>query len=155
MFHRRFNDRRIRPWVMRKVMYQAGLRKKSVIVANIPNRLEARYDEFQEMIIKLDIRVKKILNSKGHLIFSDECIFRGRGFQMQAWSRRGENIRVQDRTGNQPCQAVAAAICICHRVIAVKQVDYSFNHESYCEYLEDLAGACGGERIYLFQDNAR
>ena len=136
-------------------MFQAGLRRKSVIVANIPNRLEERHEEFQDKTLALDIRVKTILDSKGHLIFTDESIFRGRGFQMQAWSRPCENLRVQDRSGNQPCQAVAAAICICHKVIAIKQVDYSFSGETYCEYLEDIAGACGNERIYLFQDNAR
>ena len=140
---------------MRKVMYQAGLRRKAVIVANIPNRLEARYEEFQQKIMDLDAQVKKVLDAKGHLIFSDESIFTGRGFQMQAWSKQGENIRVQDRTGNQPCQAVAAAICVCHKVIAIKQVDYAFKEDTYCEFLEDIAGACGKEKIYLFQDNAR
>ena len=52
-------------------------------------------------------------------------------------------------------QAVCAAICSCHKVLAVKQVDYAFTTETYCEFLEDIAGACGNERIYLFQDNAR
>ena len=61
-------------------MFQAGLRRKSVIVANIPNRLEERHEEFQDKTLALDIQVKKILDSKGHLIFSDESIFRGRGF---------------------------------------------------------------------------
>ena len=65
---------------MRKVMLQAGLRRKSVVVANIPNRLEARQDEFDDKIVALDILVKKILESKSHLIFCDESIFVGRGF---------------------------------------------------------------------------
>lgn len=135
-------------------MFQAGLRRKAVIVSAIPNRLEQRHDEFQEMIIALDVRMKQILDAKGHVVFSDESIFTGRGFQMLAWSRQGENIRVQDRTGKQPCQAVAAAICVCHKVLAIKQVDYAFNQDTYCEYLEEIAGACKNEKIYLFQDNA-
>ena len=155
MFHRKYLSRRIKPWLLRKVMYQAGLRRKAVIVANVPNRLEARQEEFADKILELDLQVKEILDGKGHLIFSDESIFTGRGFQMQAWSRRGENIRVQDRTGNQPCQAVCAAICTCHKVLVIKQVDYAFTAESYCEFLEDVVGACGKEKIYLFQDNAR
>ena len=40
---------------MRKVMLQAGLRRKSVVVANIPNRLEARQDEFDDKIVALDV----------------------------------------------------------------------------------------------------
>ena len=39
-------------------------------------------------------------------------------------------------------------------MIATKQVDYAFTEETYCEYLEEIAGACGNETIYLFQDNA-
>ena len=81
-------------------MYKAGIRRKAVVVANIPNRLEARQEEFADKIVALDVRVKEILDAKGHLIFLDESIFSSRGFQMQAWSKRGENIRVQDRTGN-------------------------------------------------------
>lgn len=63
-------------------MYQAGLRRKAVIVANVPNRLEARQEEFADKILELDLQVKEILDGKGHLIFSDESIFTGRGFQM-------------------------------------------------------------------------
>ena len=54
-FHRRFLKRRIKPWVMRKVMFQAGLRRKSVIVANIPNRLDERREEFQDKTLALDL----------------------------------------------------------------------------------------------------
>ena len=73
---------------------------------------------------------------------------------MLAWSRRGDNIRVEDRTGKQPYQSVAAAICTCHKVIAIKQVELAFTEDTYCEYLEDIAGACDNQTIYLFQDNA-
>ena len=73
---------------------------------------------------------------------------------MQAWSKIGENICVEDRTGKQPYQSVAAAVCACHKVVAIKQVDYAFTEDTYCEYLEDIAGACNNETIYLFQDNA-
>ena len=69
---------------------------------------------------------------------------------MQAWSRPKENICVADRTGKQPYQSVAAAVCACHKVLAVKQIDFAFTEDSYCEYLEDIAGACGNETIYLF-----
>ena len=61
-------------------MYKAGLRRKTVVVANIPNRLEARREEFDEKILALDLQVKEILEQKGHLIFVDESIFTGRGF---------------------------------------------------------------------------
>ena len=75
-------------------MYKAGLRRKAVVVASIPNRLEARQEEFADKIVALDIRVKEILDSGGHLVFADESIFSARGFQLQAWSKPNENIRV-------------------------------------------------------------
>ena len=65
---------------MRDVMYKAGLRRKAVVVANIPNRLEQRLDEFQQATIKLDNYVKSIIDSGGHLVFSDESTFKGRNF---------------------------------------------------------------------------
>ena len=65
---------------MRDVMYKAGLRRKAVVVANIPNRLEQRRDEFMEATMKLDSYVKKILDTGGHLVFSDESTFKGRNF---------------------------------------------------------------------------
>ena len=67
---------------MRKIMFQAGIRRKAVVVNPIPNRLEQRFEEFQESTIKLDNYVKSILDAGGHLIFSDESCFKGRNFQM-------------------------------------------------------------------------
>ena len=40
MFHRKFPSRRIKKFVMLKVMKQAGLRKKKVHVSNVPARKE-------------------------------------------------------------------------------------------------------------------
>ena len=47
-------------------------------MANIPNRLEQRREEFRDKIIALDDKVKEILDSKAHLIFSDESVFKAR-----------------------------------------------------------------------------
>ena len=86
MFHRRFTDKRIKPWVLRKIMFKAGIRKKKVNVLNAPRRKTARLDEFEAKITRLDDQVFELLEGGKHLIFCDECIFKARGFQDTAWA---------------------------------------------------------------------
>ena len=57
-------------------------------------------DEFEDRLLKLAARVKEIQAAGGHLVFADESIFNARSFQMEAWSAPGQNILVEDRTGN-------------------------------------------------------
>lgn len=114
MFHRKFPDRRISAKVLNKVMSQCGLKKKKIKVINVPQRKSDRKEEFEDKILQLDTTVKRIQEQGGHLVFCDECIFTARGFQTHAWSKPGENIVVEDRTGRQPCQAVCAGVCSCH-----------------------------------------
>ena len=88
------------------------------------------------------------------MIFSDESVFKARDFHKRAWALPYENIWIHDRTGNQPCQAVSAAVCKCHKLLAVTQTDYSFDTSKYLDHLRDIRGACKDEKIYLFIDNA-
>ena len=34
------------------------------------------------------------------MIFADECVFKARGYQKNAWSNQKTNIIIEDRTGN-------------------------------------------------------
>ena len=73
---------------------------------------------------------------------------------MSAWSPRGENIILADSTGDQPCQALCAAVCSCHGLLTYAIEDYSFNGEKFESFLKDVRGACGDEKVYLFLDNS-
>ena len=55
MFHRQFPDRRISPWTLSKVMRQAGLKKKKVIVRNTPKTWDQQ--KYDEAILKLDQKI--------------------------------------------------------------------------------------------------
>ena len=74
---------------------------------------------------------------------------------MTAWAKPGENVVVEDRTGNQPCQAVCAAVCSCHRLLAYAIEDYSFDRWKFIAFLKELRASTGDETLYLFLDNAR
>ena len=54
MFHRRFMDRRIKKQVMRKVMMQAGIKKKKIEVNVVPARKEERRSEFELNTVNTD-----------------------------------------------------------------------------------------------------
>ena len=99
--------------------------------------------------------MNKIIKDGGHLIFADECVFKSRGYQKQAWSAPYDNITVEDRTGKQPCQAVCAAVCRCHGILTYQIEDYSFNEEMFESFLKEIRAASGGdEKLYLFLDNS-
>ena len=99
--------------------------------------------------------MNKIVKDGGHLIFADECVFKSRGYQKQAWSAPYDNITVEDRTGKQPCQAVCAAVCRCHGILTYQIEDYSFNEEKFEYFLKEIRAATGGEdKLYLFLDNS-
>ena len=61
-------------------MRKAGLRKKRVLVRNVPQRKTMRIEEFENKTLSLDDFVKKIQAEKGHLVFADEAIFKARDF---------------------------------------------------------------------------
>ena len=72
--------------VMLKVMKQAGLRLRKVEVSNVPAKKEQRVEEFEDKTIALDQRLHDIIESGGHLVFLDECLFKSRDFKRKAWS---------------------------------------------------------------------
>ena len=114
-----------------------------------------RLEEFSEKIVALDEQVHRIIEQGGHLVFTDECIFKSRGFSKFAWANPNENVEVEDRTGDQPCQAVAGAVCSCHGLLAYTIVDYSFDRYRWMDFLKELRASSGDETIYLFMDGAR
>ena len=103
VFHRQHLDRRIKKGVMLKVMKLAGLKRKKVEVCSVPARKEERQKEFNHSTVTLDIKLHDILQRSGHLIFLDECVFKSRDFKKVAWSTPYQNLKVEDRTANQPC----------------------------------------------------
>ena len=82
-----------------KIMKLAGLKRKKIEVSNIPTRIEERQEEFQNLTIALDNKIKSILDEKAHLVFLDECVFKSRDFKRSAWSAPKQNLNVFDRTG--------------------------------------------------------
>ena len=74
---------------------------------------------------------------------------------MQAWSNKRLNVQVEDRTGKQPCQAVCAAVCSCHKLLAIAVEDYSFDVDKFVNFLEQIAGSVDAkDKIFLFLDNS-
>ena len=69
---------------------------------------------------------------------------------MSAWSNPGKNINVEDRSRNQPCQAVCAAVCSCHGLLAVRTEDYSFDQDKFQDFLTDVSSAVDGEHTICF-----
>ena len=134
-------------------MYQAGLRKKTIKVRNAPTMTDNKIEKHENRTLELYMEVQKVLDSKEHLVFVDESTFVARGFSTQAWSNRHDNIVVEDRTGKQPCQAICAAVCKCHGLLAYNIEDYSFSKDKFCGFLENLSRSVRGEKVYMFIDN--
>ena len=128
---------------------------KKIKVFNAPQRKSMRLEEFEDKIMALDKQVDRIIEQGGHLVFTDECVFKARGFSKFAWANPHENVEVEDRTGDQPCQAVAGAVCSCHGLLAYDIVDYSYDRYRWIDFLKQLRASTGEETIYLFLDNAR
>ena len=114
------------------------------------------FDKHAKRTIDLWNEIQKIQKEGGHLIFADECVFKARGYQKNAWSNQKTNIIIEDRTGKQPCQAVCAAVCKCHGLVNIEVTDYSFTQEKFESFIRDLrAQVEGNEKIYLFLDNSK
>ena len=68
-------------------MRKAGLRRKKVVIQNIPARRTQRISEFEKKIVALDVEVQAIVDSGEHLVFVDEAVFSARSYQdLKAWS---------------------------------------------------------------------
>ena len=83
-------------------MKKAGLRIKKIEISNVPARKEQRVEEFEDKTVALDKRLHDIIESGGHLLFLDECLFKSRDFKRRAWSNSYDNLFVEDRTEKQP-----------------------------------------------------
>ena len=79
-------------------MKWSGLRLKKIEVSNIPAKKEQRVEEFENKTDSLDQKLQNIIESGGHLVFLDECIFKSRDFKKKAWSVPYDNLFVEDRT---------------------------------------------------------
>ena len=112
-------------------------------------------DEFEQQLVKIAKEVRDVLNSGGHLVFADETIFNARDFQMKAWSLPRTNVRVDDRTGNQPCLAVCAAVCKCHGLLAFTIEEQSYDAPKFKNFLQEVRSAAGNDKIYMFLDNCK
>ena len=68
-------------------------------------------------------------------------------------------MRVEDRTGRQPCIAVIAAVCKCHGVWAWDKREYSYNAQAYVAFLEQCKARWDEEHpnqpMVVFLDNCR
>ncbi len=49
---------------------------------------------------------------------------------------------------------MCSAVCSCHKLLTFSTCEYSFNKDTFAEFLADVRSACGEEPIYLFLDNA-
>ena len=152
-FKRRFPDRLLRSWTLRKLMRQAGCKKKKVLVRRAAQRKTQRLEEFEQLIQQLAQQVSAVQKSGGHLVFADETIFNSRNFQMSAWAPPGQNIAVEDRTGNQPCLAVCAAVCKCHGLLAFTIEEHSYDGQKFINFLREVRAAAGDGKVHLFLDN--
>ena len=101
----------------------------------MPQKKDKLYKSYADKTIELRDKVNKIISDGGNLIFADECVFKSRGYQKQAWSGPYENVIVEDRTGKQPAQAVCAAVCKCHGVLYYQVEDYSYDEEKFVSFL--------------------
>ena len=63
-----------------KVMRLAGIKKKRIIVSCAPGRRDERLEEFYGAIDALDKRIHKICKEDGHIVFTDETVFKSRDF---------------------------------------------------------------------------
>ena len=103
LFHRQFPNRVIKPKDYSTVLKFNGYKFKKVKTKNMPKKKDKLYRKYAEQTIELRDRINSIIEQGGHLVFADECVFKARGYQRQAWSAPYENVFVEDRTGKQPC----------------------------------------------------
>ena len=99
LFHRQFPNRVIQPKHYSKILKFNGYKFKRVKTKNVPQKKDKLYKKYALMTIDLRDKVNQILKDGGHLIFADECVFKSRGYQKQAWSAPYQNVIVEDRTG--------------------------------------------------------
>ena len=72
---------------------------------------------------------------------------------MSAWALPGQNIKVEDRTGNQPCLAVCAAVCKCYGLLAFTIEEHSYDGKKFINFLREVRAAAGEGKVHLFLDN--
>ena len=138
-----------------KILKFEGYKFKKVKTKNMPQKKDKLYKPYCDQTIDLRDRVNKIIKEGGHLVFADECVFKARGYQKQAWSGPYENVTVEDRTGLQPCQAICAAVCKCHGLLYYQIEDYSFDEDKFESFLKQVRASVGNDdKVYLFLDNS-
>lgn len=135
-------------------MLRGGIKMKKVRVVNIPQRRTMNAYLYANKVLELDNKVAALLNTGAHVVYIDECVFKARGFKMNAWSRPGENVTVEDRTDYQPCQAVCAGVCRCHQLLCYMITDFSFDGPKFVEFLHQLRASHPEGKLHLFFDNA-
>ena len=53
LFHRQFPERWVSRWTLSKIMRKAGIKKKTVVIRNLPQRRTMRIEEFENKTLAL------------------------------------------------------------------------------------------------------
>ena len=80
LFHRKFPARRIKLEVLRKILRQAGIKRKVVVTKRVAARKEERVDQFREMTITLASKIEAAVTGPRHLLWIDEAVFTAQGY---------------------------------------------------------------------------
>ena len=81
LFHRQFPSRRIKVPLMRKLLRQAGIKKKAIITRRCcANTSSKRREKDRTDLLALADRMEEYYRQERHILYIDECVFTARGY---------------------------------------------------------------------------
>ena len=87
------------------------------------------------------------------VIFCDECMFTHATMPKLAFACMGDNVTVDPSHGNSTATALIAGISAEHGLVHFLMYDRSVNTDGFLEFLENVTGSLGDQKIAVFMDN--
>ena len=87
------------------------------------------------------------------VIFCDECMFTHATMPKLAFACMGDNVVVDPNHGNSAATALIAGISAEHGLVHFLMYDRSVNTDGFLEFLENVTGSLGDQKIAVFMDN--
>ena len=141
----------IAPTTLQRFYRKHGIKRKRVRqVKLLSATAQANFAQDKQRIIDA---MEHARNQHMEVVYMDEVVFSKRGFPTHCYSRKGENITVNQKDVYSGFRTVLAAVNSAMGLVLIDSKEEVTNEKRIMEFIPKLSACLGGEPFALFMDN--
>ena len=150
MFHRRWPEKRLTVYRLRKVYRDHGIRRKKIRHTKVVT--ESQKKKIQAEAVAARDRLEELQAQRFRILFVDEIVTTKSTIPTHEYSAPNQPFRIDLKQYQSTCIATVAAISFDKGVEHVMNFPNSVDRQKFIQFIRQLARRNRGEKIALFMD---